>query len=353
MKVFDKKWVRFFLSLGLTITLFFILLFTVAVKLDNAYTILGMLMLFGQFLYFLAFDSLGDRKSKKAALLRYVLVILGTIINLFALFMILIVIVAQKEFNNPWVEAFSTMWFLYAVINFICYFIIMKNDEKDWHPILNCFVVLAAFIVSYFLSVILLYLGKAVHSFFNFYFGLILSILLIIPIIIIIKKERGIMFYGTKIRRFNNYYDKIQAEEDTEKAKQCQKEVNTNLSISCSYDDAVDELEFAFGRAVKNVENEWLNSTHYYGVVDSFRYEIFKQKTFKTLEAEIWFDFRASSDVPNVEKSALEKESKEVRSQMQKDLENAFKEEFQDLSDEIVSLCKGWKTKISINSKVI
>lgn len=200
MGFLKKKWVRALINFVLTLAIFI----TIASVFDSTNinekhpaisdaslgVFMGIIAFLGTFVYFIAFDLLGDVVSGVAGFIRIVLLILGTLgILLFGIIGYLGSVAdmsrAILQNESPWLFAFSNLWILGALLSFVLFYFAVDNAwAKGFFP----FISIVSLIISYFISVIFTYIGNAAGTFF-YWLPLILAAGIIVFMIFRIKNE--------------------------------------------------------------------------------------------------------------------------------------------------------------------
>ena len=179
MRIFEKKWFRALLSLGICLAIIIVFALSVGFESFNdkypdaggsiqAGVIFGCLTAIGVFLYFIAFDLLGDKLSSFIGVIRIILMILGTLLILAfgllsSLFALAGTSLAKVKSVSPWLFALSNLWMLGALTTFIVYYFIVDNV---WNDALFPLVPLMCYAGSYIVCVIFTYIANAVGLFF-------------------------------------------------------------------------------------------------------------------------------------------------------------------------------------------
>lgn len=202
MGILGKKWFRALVNFGIGFIISVIVLFGLGTEpflesvdylISNFVyhgALFGSLTFLGTFMYFAAYDLLGNKDSTFIGFIRGVLLILGTLIILavgLLGYLIATEYAAQAALLNasPWLYAIGTLWLLGALTSFVLFYFAV---DKKWNKKFLPFIPITCNLISYFVSVIFLYIGNAVGAFF-YYIPLILAVLEIVFTIVLLRKN--------------------------------------------------------------------------------------------------------------------------------------------------------------------
>lgn len=277
MDFLEKKWVRALINFGLGIAIFVTIWFTLGS--GDIYEshptigesllsggISGSMILLGTFMYYIAYDLLGEAVSKIIGFIRIVLFILGTLVILttgLISYLTAVSYVSRIELQNesPWLFAISNLWLLGALTSFVLFYFAVDNV---WNEGVLPFIPVISLVISYFVGVIFTYIGNAAGSFF-YYVPLILALLEIAFMIFWIKREGLPFITKADLQAYANSLSKTQTQKSVTSTNSQSKNATTTID-----DKPTDNRkDYAGERPIKNAINDEIIRKSYYMLWDT------------------------------------------------------------------------------------